>query len=229
MLEMLEEHMGLSGAEAEGFVDEMIDHMQGIDGDLDLGEMLDWCAQQAGGVEYGPGMMGEDGMMGGYGYDGYDMMDEDNSAYGAYGMMGETMRGYGAPYEGWHMMETAPTPENGPAQGGSDGPGAPTPSTAVPQENGSGYGSGPGGAMHNDSYGYGSTQEPSIQQAGGMMNEAGGMMNEALSPGTVAGNQNGATPTAPSSTVRPGEDVGFGPGSSGMMGGGMTGSGMMGR
>lgn len=118
MLDMLEDHMGITGGEAEEFADEMFEHMQGIADDTDIQEMVDWCTQRADDGEFGPGMMNGYG----WGYGGWGMMDGDDATYGGYGMMGDMMQGYDAPGQTWHMMGGYSTSDAGPAQQGSDAP-----------------------------------------------------------------------------------------------------------
>jgi hypothetical protein len=71
ILEMLKDRMGLTGADAETFADQMIARMQGIDPDLDLQAMVNLCNQSTGANSDadGWGMMGggttQRGMMGG--------------------------------------------------------------------------------------------------------------------------------------------------------------------
>ncbi len=50
--------MGLTGANAEKFADQMIDGMQNADPDFDFQAMIDWCNQSAGTNTKGWGMMG---------------------------------------------------------------------------------------------------------------------------------------------------------------------------
>ena len=138
---MLADHMGLTGSEAERFADEMTEHMQGIDSDFDVQEMLDWCTEQADEGEYGPGMM--DGY--GRGYGGFGMMDPDDTAYGGYGMMGGMMDGYYSLEQGWHMMGTVPLVETGSTDQATTAPTAPE-----PEQNGYGPGNGSAPAGMSD-------------------------------------------------------------------------------
>ncbi len=69
--DMIQEHMGLTGEEADRWANEMAEHMTAVHGE-DAGEMLDWCSQawDGDGTTGGGGMMGGTtggGMMGGSG------------------------------------------------------------------------------------------------------------------------------------------------------------------
>ncbi|MCZ7665356.1 MAG: hypothetical protein M5U22_21585 [Thermoleophilia bacterium] len=68
--DMIQEHMGLTGEEADRWANEMAEHMTAVHGE-DAGDMLDWCSQawDGDGTTTG-GMMGggtTGGMMGGSG------------------------------------------------------------------------------------------------------------------------------------------------------------------
>lgn len=95
LLDMLEEHMGLSGVDAEDFADDMIAHMQKIDADLDLQEMVDWCTRYAAAGTYSRGMM-----------------NGTARGYGGWGMMGGT-------------TPTTPTPNTGPSDQSAPSPNRP--------------------------------------------------------------------------------------------------------
>jgi hypothetical protein len=58
ILEMLKDRMGLTGADAEKFADQMIARMQSINPNFDLQAMLNWCNQFIGANASGRGMMG---------------------------------------------------------------------------------------------------------------------------------------------------------------------------
>jgi hypothetical protein len=58
ILEMLKDRMGLTGANAETFADQMIARMQGSDPDFDFQAMVNWCNQYTGANTNGWGMMG---------------------------------------------------------------------------------------------------------------------------------------------------------------------------
>lgn len=71
ILEMLKDRMGLTGANAETFADQMIARMQGIEPNFDLQAMVNWCNQytgantprgMTGGGMMGGGMMGTSGL-----------------------------------------------------------------------------------------------------------------------------------------------------------------------
>jgi hypothetical protein len=232
MLDMLQDHMGLSGQAAEDFADEMTEHMQGFDNDFNFQEMTDWC-NQYGGPDgegaYGPGMMDEGtygpGMMDDYGTCGPGMMGDgtydpgmmdDDSAYGGYGygMMGGMMDGYYSLDQGWHMMDTAPLP-----QAGSTGQATTAPTTPRPQQSGNepGYRSTPGAMMGTTTgNGTGATQEN-----WGMMDEAG---NPSVDSVPMNQTRTTATSPTPTPTTTPAtQGGGFGANSYGMMGSGMMG------
>jgi hypothetical protein len=222
MLDMLQDHMGLSGQAAEDFADEMSEHMQGFDQDFDLQEIVDWCNQYGGpGSDgtYGPGMMDE-------GTYGPGMMDED-FGYGGYGMMGGMMNGYYSHDEGWGMMDTATIPETGSTQ-------SPTPpASSGSQQGGTGYGLGKmmsGRANDNGS----------IPQDSGMMGSApaaDGGSTGSNSAGRNSTSQMGGTPdsgaptsSSPGTPAAPSTpDANYGNRGGGMMGGGMMMQGPGGR
>jgi hypothetical protein len=58
ILDMLKDRMGLTGANAEKFADQMIARMQSINPKFDLQSMVTWCNQFAGANTKGRGMMG---------------------------------------------------------------------------------------------------------------------------------------------------------------------------
>ena len=66
VLEMMEDHMGLTGAEAETLADQMVARMQGRGADVDIQAMFDLCprlnddgALGSDSGDYGPGMMNQ--------------------------------------------------------------------------------------------------------------------------------------------------------------------------
>jgi hypothetical protein len=73
ILEMVEDHMGLTGADAEKWADQMISRMQQCQGGTDLATMVERCEQYMDGTTAGQGacgsgrggMMNGNGMMGG--------------------------------------------------------------------------------------------------------------------------------------------------------------------
>ena len=72
ILDMLEDHMGITGSEANSFADQMVAHMQDVNanGDFDFEAMVDRCNRSLGSNPGGGGMMGGSyggGMMGGSG------------------------------------------------------------------------------------------------------------------------------------------------------------------
>ena len=67
ILEMLKDRMGLTGANAETFADQMIARMQSINPNFDLQSMVNWCNQFAGDNANGWGMMGASGSAYGWG------------------------------------------------------------------------------------------------------------------------------------------------------------------
>jgi hypothetical protein len=81
VLDMLKDRMGLTGAEAEKFADQMIARMQSINPNFDLNDMVNRCNQFNDANGNGRGMMGGNGPA----YRG--MMGGNGSAYGG-GMMG---------------------------------------------------------------------------------------------------------------------------------------------
>jgi hypothetical protein len=76
ILDMLEDHMGLTGTEAEKLADTMAQRMQQA-GHADVADMIKQCVDNG-----GTGMMGDSGMMGGA--DGTGMMGDSDGS----GMMG---------------------------------------------------------------------------------------------------------------------------------------------
>jgi hypothetical protein len=71
ILDMLKDRMGLTGANAERFADQMIARMQNIDPNFDFQAMINWCNQYTDTNTNGWGMMGGNG-----------------STYGGWGMTG---------------------------------------------------------------------------------------------------------------------------------------------
>jgi len=61
ILDMLKDRMGLTGANAETFADQMIDRMQSINPNFDPQAMVNWCNQYTGDNTNGWGMMGASG------------------------------------------------------------------------------------------------------------------------------------------------------------------------
>ena len=59
ILDMLKDRMGLSGADAETFADQMIARMQSVNPNFDLNAMVNWCNQYIGDNTAGRGMMGD--------------------------------------------------------------------------------------------------------------------------------------------------------------------------
>jgi hypothetical protein len=58
ILQMLDEHMGLTGSDADKLAATMATHMQGATQDADVTEMVKSCLQQGTGMMNGTGMMG---------------------------------------------------------------------------------------------------------------------------------------------------------------------------
>jgi hypothetical protein len=61
ILDMLKDRMGLTGADAEKFADQMIARMQSVNPNFDFKAMLNWCNQFIGANANGQGMMGRSG------------------------------------------------------------------------------------------------------------------------------------------------------------------------
>ncbi|MCL5734222.1 MAG: hypothetical protein M1274_01305 [Actinobacteria bacterium] len=102
MTDMMEDHMGLTEAQADAFVNQMAGYMQGAGGNFDTQKMVDQCTQNLTNGNYGPGMMGGARTPGagpsgpnvtppGSGSTGFGMMGGGSG----YGMMGGGSTGYG--------------------------------------------------------------------------------------------------------------------------------------
>jgi hypothetical protein len=61
ILDMLKDRMGLTGANAETFADQMIARMQSINPNFDFQAMINWCNQFVGADTNRSGMMGANG------------------------------------------------------------------------------------------------------------------------------------------------------------------------
>jgi hypothetical protein len=80
ILEMLKDRMGLTGANAETFADQMIARMQSINPNFDLQAMVNWCNQFVGANTNRSGMMGANGSTYGRGMmDGSTIPDRGSS------------------------------------------------------------------------------------------------------------------------------------------------------
>jgi hypothetical protein len=90
VLEMVKDHMGLTGTEAETLADQMVARMQSAGANFDIQAMIDRCPRfndnsatnGSSNSTYGPGMMNQNGSIYGRG-----MMNGSGSGYGN-GMMG---------------------------------------------------------------------------------------------------------------------------------------------
>ena len=67
ILDMLKDRMGLTGADAEKFADQMIARMQSVNPNFDFKAMVNWCSQYIGANANGRGMMGANGAVYGRG------------------------------------------------------------------------------------------------------------------------------------------------------------------
>ncbi len=83
ILDMLKDRMGLTGANAEKFADQMIARMQNADPNFDFQAMIDWCNQFNGDRADGPSGPANGRVPG----NGRGMMGGSGSSYGG-GMMG---------------------------------------------------------------------------------------------------------------------------------------------
>jgi hypothetical protein len=86
ILDMLKDRMGLTGANAETFADQMIARVQTVNPNFDLQDMVNWCSQFIGDNPSNPS--GTTPGDSGSGVTPRGMMGGNGSTYGGWGMMG---------------------------------------------------------------------------------------------------------------------------------------------
>jgi hypothetical protein len=146
ILDMLKDRMGLTGADAEKFADQMIARMQSVNPSFDFKAMVNWCSQfiDANANANGRGMMGQNGSAYGRGMMGAGTAPNSATPQGV--APKGANRGYCNPGS---TSGSVTSPASRPAAGGPAGGSSPGPRGMM----GGGSGNGPRGMMGGGSGG----------------------------------------------------------------------------